>query len=114
MDKVTSINGNEVVFASGATFDIILAENDVDLIEKLTKAGANDYFKQDLRGSSFSIETAKRQKYRNTKVLIQLKTTQGEVFTWGSKDIPVRCKIDSQLNGDKWTFYRSAPTPIII
>ncbi|WP_289054189.1 hypothetical protein [Carboxylicivirga marina] len=112
-EKVESVNGNEIKFTSGDDLDFILTENNLDLTEKQSAAGANDYYSQNCQATTLSVSEEIRKKYRNSKVVVQFKTTQGDVITLGSKEVPVRCKVNSRLNTDHWSFTRSNPTPVI-
>lgn len=113
IDQVTSIDGNTITCKSGYTPDFILTENNMDLKEVQKEDGANDYFNQTSKAATHPIREALRKKYRNTRVVIQMETTQGDLFTWGSIDLPVRVKINSTLKGDNWEMTRQSPEPII-
>lgn len=110
---VVSIDGNIINLKTGKTLDTILTGNDVEFNENLKESGANDYFDQKTTPISHPVESSIRTKYRKEKVIVQLKTTQGEVFTWGTKEVPVRVTLDSELNSDTWSFTRSATSPLI-
>lgn len=112
LDKIESINGNILTLKSGYTMDVILTANNMDLNEKLKEAGANDYFAQTSKADTHPIDEAIRTRYRNTRVIVQLQTTQGDLFTWGSMELPVRVKINSNLKGDNWELIRKSPTPL--
>ncbi|MCW3784915.1 hypothetical protein [Plebeiibacterium sediminum] len=110
---VVSIDGNTITLDTGKSIDTILTGNDVEFNENLKESGANDYYEQKTTPISHSVESTIRTKYRKEKVIVQLKTTQGEVFTWGTKEVPVRLTLDSGLNADTWQMKRSATSPLI-
>lgn len=110
---VESINGNTIITKGGEEPDFILTRNDLQFSETNQQSGANDIYSQTCAPASHSISEAQRKKYRRQKVIIQLKTTQGEIFTWGSLQVPVRVTLNSELNTDKWQLSRSATTPLI-
>ncbi len=114
IDQVTSIDGNTITCKSGYTPDFILTANNMDLVEVQKEDGANDFFNQTSKAATHPISETLRKRYRNTRVVIQMETTQGGMFTWGSIDLPVRVKINSNLKGDNWEMIRKSPAPIII
>ncbi len=110
---VVSITGDTITLADEKTLDTILTGNDVEFNENSKESGANDYYDQKATPISHSVESTIRSKYRKEQVIVQFKTTQGEIFTWGSLEVPVRLTLDSSLNADTWQMQRSATTPLI-
>ncbi|TAJ13041.1 hypothetical protein DMA11_10265 [Marinilabiliaceae bacterium JC017] len=112
--NVTSISGDNIMLDPAQELDLILTENNLELKEEQKEAGANDYFFQSCRAVALPVTPEIREKYRNTRVVVQYNTTRGEIFTWGTREIPVRVKLDSKLDGDEFLFTRKSPTPIYI
>lgn len=110
---VASIDGNNIITKAGATMDLILTRADLLFTENLNESGANDFYTQQCSPISHPISDTLRNKYRKQKVIIQLKTTQGEVYTWGSLELPVRAITNTELNADKFTFKRNSPNPLL-
>nr|WP_321409307.1 hypothetical protein [uncultured Carboxylicivirga sp.] len=102
VEKVVSVSGNSVVIKDEEEMDLILAENDIELNEVLTKAGANDYFKQSSSAVTKSVSESIIKKYRKSKVVIQLKTTEGDLYTLGNTEVPVRVEVNRSVRVDKW------------
>ncbi len=113
IENVESINGNTINITDGYEADLILTKNDLEFSETQKESGANDYYSQSCSPVSHPFDTTTRSKYRRNKVIVQLQTTQGDVFTWGTLEVPVRVKINSELNADKWVFTRSSTDPLI-
>lgn len=113
LSDVESINGNTIITKAGATMDLVLTRSDLEFVENLTESGANDYYTQQCAPISHPISDTLRNKYRKKKVIIQLRTTQGKIFTWGSMELPVRAVTNSELNADKFIFKRNSPIPLL-
>lgn len=111
--NVDSIDGDTINISTGNSADTILTRSDLEFSETQKESGANDYYNQQCSPVSHSVDATIRSKYRKEKVIVQLQTTQGEIFTWGSIEVPVRVTLNSELNADKWTFKRLSITPII-
>ncbi len=115
IENVESINGNTINFMDGYESDLIPTKNDLEFTETQKVSGSNDYYSQSCSPVSHpvDVDSTTRSKYRRNKVIVQLQTTQGDIFTWGTLEIPVRVKINSELNADKWVFTRSSIDPLI-
>jgi hypothetical protein len=50
---------------------------------------------------------------QGSQVVVSLETTKGIVRVWGSKDYPVRCKVDVFPNGVKLNLSRKAIHPLL-
>jgi hypothetical protein len=112
-----------VQYIASQTEDTIIPTDPKYLLEFFTgddkfkqdgdEEGGNPYTKQSDEREVTAITPEQTALLHGSQVVVSLETTKGTVRIWGSKDYPVRCKVDVFPDGVKLNLSRKATHPLL-